>query len=341
MGIKSVKIQASAPSNIALIKYMGKTDSALNRPTNSSLSLTLEHLRTYIKIESSLADQDQWSALENVDDSSVQLYPLKMSEKSMGRFLKHFQFLKSHFGIEGFYHLQSANNFPSDCGLASSASSFAALTLATANLAAKQKGDVFVEDVKELSLLSQRGSGSSCRSFFGPWAEWTQSSVEPLDLDCGQVFHAAVTVSEEKKEISSSLAHKLVPTSLLFEGRPLRAQQRLKDLKEVLNKSDWDQAFEICWAEFWDMHALFETSRPSFGYMTSQTFCVLEAIRKFRAKNNVKMIATMDAGPNVHLIYRADQHLEMEALFAHIESLNLKVLKMSVSEAPRGGVSCG
>src|SRR3954463_15609205 len=40
-----------APSNIALIKYMGKTDSSLNLPENSSLSMTLESLCTWVELE--------------------------------------------------------------------------------------------------------------------------------------------------------------------------------------------------------------------------------------------------------------------------------------------------
>ncbi|NJL25701.1 MAG: hypothetical protein HC902_11360 [Calothrix sp. SM1_5_4] len=77
--------------------------------------------------------------------------------------------------------------------------------------------------------------------------------------------------------MSSSEAHLRVTSSALFAGRPERAQRRLRDLQAALlscaggELSAWREVFEICWAEFWDMHALFETSRPSFGYMTGET----------------------------------------------------------------------
>jgi diphosphomevalonate decarboxylase len=55
------------------------------------------------------------------------------------------------------------------------------------------------------------------------------------------------------------------------------------------------------------MHALFETSSPSFGYIQSKTRLVLAEIEKFRKANGDGPIATIDAGPNVHLLWRKDQ----------------------------------
>ena len=75
-----------------------------------------------------------------------------------------------------------------------------------------------------------------------------------------------------------------------------------KDDKEM-----WRRAFEIVWAEFWDMHALFETAKPPFGYMTSQSMRVLTDVRHIWEKYQDGPLATMDAGANVHLLYREDQ----------------------------------
>ena len=72
-------------------------------------------------------------------------------------------------------------------------------------------------------------------------------------------------------------------------------------------------AFELSWAEFWDMHALFETSKPSFGYMTPGSLEVLRYVRGATWDATVGQpgeesagrgpLITMDAGPNVHLLY--------------------------------------
>ena len=57
---------ASAPSNIALIKYMGKTDYNGNKPTNSSLSYTLTHLNTHVEIEPKTASKRYGRALRRL-----------------------------------------------------------------------------------------------------------------------------------------------------------------------------------------------------------------------------------------------------------------------------------
>src|SRR5262245_31456842 len=43
-------VNAQAPSNIALIKYMGKKDSIRNIPENPSISLTLNSLHTLAEV---------------------------------------------------------------------------------------------------------------------------------------------------------------------------------------------------------------------------------------------------------------------------------------------------
>ena len=295
-----MKIQASAPSNIALIKYMGKGDAEANRPLNTSFSYTLEGLRTFVEILPIDAEKDRWEAL---DDS--QLEKFVMNEKGVERFLNHFQFLKKQFGIQGNYLIKSANNFPSDCGLASSASSFAALTRATAELARQQNldpGGAF-----DLAELSRRGSGSSCRSFFGPWVLWEPDRVRPLEFKMLPLRHSVIVVESKKKTVSSKEAHRRVMTSPLFVSRPERAEQRLAKLIASFKSGDWQESFEIVWAEFWDMHALFETSSPAFGYFEPGTMQVLIGLRDLWNEKKDGPLVTMDAGANIHLLFRHDQ----------------------------------
>ncbi|MCB0361498.1 MAG: diphosphomevalonate decarboxylase, partial [Bdellovibrionales bacterium] len=230
------------------------------------------------------------------------------SESGIRRFIAHFEFLKKSWRIPGHYILSSLNNFPADCGLASSASSFAALTRATAKLA-RLKGQVAESELSLpcLSEMSRRGSGSSCRSFYSPWSLWQRGGAEPLHNTELVLLHQVVVVESGKKSVSSSEAHRRVPSSALFKGRPERAEARLKSLIQVIAESDWRHGFEICWSEFWDMHALFETSFPSFGYMKPASLAVLELIRKEWEVNQDGPWVTMDAGANVHLLYREDQ----------------------------------
>lgn len=296
-------IEASAPSNIALIKYMGKREVQSNQPTNSSLSWTLEDLRTFVRVSHQKDfPLDEWAPLKGPQFSDLQL-----SEKSRSRYLAHFQFLKSQFGIHENFLIESANNFPSDCGLASSASSFAALTLGAVAAFEQMRPVIPRISMSEKAELSRKGSGSSCRSFFGPWALWSQNEVRALQFPLGSLLHQVIVVESEKKEVSSSEAHRRVLSSALFEGRPQRAELRLESLSRAFADRNWKGAFAITWAEFWDMHALFETSDPSFGYLLPESIRVLRWIENLWKAQGDGPLVTMDAGANVHLLYRDDQ----------------------------------
>lgn len=296
-------VETSAPANIALIKYMGKIENTGNKPTNSSLSWTLENLRTFVRItKRDDLTQDQWKPLEQEGMTKMEL-----SEKGVARFLAHFQAMKNQFGISGSFEIESANNFPSDCGLASSASSFAALTMASLQLFEKFNSQVEDLSVMERAEISRKGSGSSCRSFFGPWALWFSEGVRPVEFPMENLSHQVIVVENEKKEVSSSEAHKLVTTSPLFEGRPERAERRLAELMQALRDQDWQAAYQVTWDEFMDMHELFHTSTPSFRYINEASQEVLDYVKNIWNTEGDGPLVTMDAGPNVHLLYRADQ----------------------------------
>lgn len=295
---QSLKWTASAPSNIALIKYMGKTVTEENRPSNASLSWTLEHLRTFVELTE--APLDSWQPL-----TGEGLEPLQLSQKGIDKYLRHLVRLKEHWGIRRCFLIRSANNFPSDCGLASSASSFAALTQAAYKAAHDLEG--VRETAESLSRLSRLGSGSSCRSFFSPWAIWEMEGAHPIELPPRDLLHATLVIDGGPKPVTTSVAHERVRTSLLFEDRSERAVLRLEHLLKSLRTGQWREAYEICWAESWDMHSLFETSQPTFSYMTPASLTALRYLQSEWNKRNDGPLITMDAGPNIHLLFRADQ----------------------------------
>jgi len=114
---------AQAPANIALIKYMGKSDENSNLPDNSSLSYTLNNLQSTVTLDVFPGKKDIWEPLLIPGGSGFNL-----SKEGQNRFIEHLVRIKSNFNYQGSFLIQSSNNFPHSSGLASSASSFAALT---------------------------------------------------------------------------------------------------------------------------------------------------------------------------------------------------------------------
>ncbi len=163
-----------------------------------------------------------------------------------------------------------------------------------------------IDDVRKLADLSRQGSGSSCRSFFTPWSLWSTEGAESIELPYHDLIHQVIVVADALKTVSSSDAHVRVNSSLLFKGRPERAEQRLSSLMESLKSRDWNESMKIAWAEFWDMHALFETAQPGFGYMTPASIEVINFVRDLWIETGDGPLITMDAGANVHLLYRPE-----------------------------------
>ena len=300
-----MKWRAQAPSNIALIKYMGKTAARQNIPANASLSYTLTNLISTVELELCADTEDTWCPL--VEAAAGSFPVLLLPEQH--RFLGHLSFLKKQLNMtDKFFIVRSENNFPAQCGLASSASSFAALTLCATEAAATINNHQIKLTQAEIAAMGRHGSGSSCRSFFSPWALWRGESVQAINLPYANLLHHVIVISQAKKNVSSSEAHHLATTSALFATRPQRAEQRLQQLLEKLTRQDWQAAYVIVWQEFWDMLSLFETSEQPFSYLLPDSIAVLNQLRKFWRENGDGPLVTMDAGPNIHLLFREDQH---------------------------------
>ncbi|MDR1366099.1 MAG: hypothetical protein LBJ03_03375 [Holosporales bacterium] len=295
---------ACAPSNIALIKYMGKLDEERNVPLNASLSFTSHDFIS--RAELSVADNAAGDCWQPFDDEGV-FAGIYLSEQEQSKYIKHLGFIKNHLEFSGNFILKSGNNFPKGAGIASSASSFAALTKAAVQAICELKGGV-VLPVEQMAALSRIGSGSSCRSFFSPWALWNGEEVKSLSFgEFDHLSHQIIIVSDKAKKVSSSQAHRLVKTSLLYKDRVDRAETRLKQLIKALESDDWHTVFKICWAEFADMHALFATCDEPFSYISGDSVKALNAATSFWSTYGDGPIVTMDAGANVHVFWRQDQ----------------------------------
>lgn len=292
---------AQAPSNIALIKYMGKKNKETNIPINSSLSYTLPNLLSSVMLEQHPGKKDIWEPL-----NTPGAQPFALSQAAQERFLHHLSRLKALFNYSGAFIVRSNNNFPHSSGLASSASSFAALTKCAVT-ALSELTKAPLPSVEEQAQLSRAGSGSSCRSFFSPWALWDEASVKAIDLPYTQLIHQVIVISHAEKDVSSSEAHQRICTSPNYLTRAERAEQNLKLLLHAFKASDWKEAYQICWREFQDLHLLFSSATPPFSYMTDQTNIALLTLQELWQRENDGPIVTMDAGPNIHLLYRPDQ----------------------------------
>ncbi len=317
----SRKILARASANIAIVKYMGKADARLNLPANASLSMTLDSLCTVVELRE--ASTNAWVPEVPAVRLPGLLVPT-LDERGVKKFEAHFERVLSEApailraaGVQPqppeSWVIRSANTFPAASGIASSASAFAALTLAGAAACAENIADL--EAALErgpvlrraLARLSRRGSGSSCRSFEGPWVRWSGEEARGVFSSLGRYVDLVLLVASVRKDVSSSDAHEAVTSSPLWSGRAERANARVRDLEEALASGAPSRLARIAWEESWEMHSLFHTSSHPFSYWLPQSLELLQWLRPgveegLALRSSDVPVVTMDAGPNVHLL---------------------------------------
>ena len=330
-------IRCRAPSNIALIKYMGKKDSDSRIAANASMSMTLNDFFTEVSFSFEASTRREFQSLKQDLSTSgttrVEKHLERIWDESKSFFRKH--------GLDRFevgkLIWNGTNNFPSSAGIASSASSFAALTTGFLGAIAKdsKKFKALIEEEEFLEGLSQfcrLGSGSACRSVFGPWAFWEGESATKVDSRTyPELVDFVVLVSKTEKKVSSSAAHEAVLLSPLWPGRVDRAQSRLVHLMAALKSGDLRTAANISWSEFWEMHSLFHTSNPSFTYLKPDTLKILEKLSSDSDLDDPPIV-TLDAGPNVHILVRKEQRSRWEAKLKE----DFSEFEILISEAGRG-----
>lgn len=329
---------ARAPSNIALIKYMGKADAARNLPENGSVSMTLDALCSVAELERVSSGQP-WRWVPELPRGAAGVAGASipdLSEKAAAKALAHVERTVSAareiFAGEGLalasdlpgggWILRTANTFPQASGIASSASSFAAITAATAlacvaDRAAFERAWIDPAFRTKWAKVSRLGSGSSCRSFHGPFVRWEGEEVSEVSSSLPRLAHFVLLISDRQKAVSSSEAHLRVKASPLWSGRVDRVNERIAKLTAALAGGDLGTVARVAWSEAWEMHSLFHTCEEPFTYWEPGSIDALRALAP-ALREASPPIVTMDAGPNVHVLVDAAHAAEWEPRFQDI-----------------------
>jgi len=306
-----MKGTAVARANIAFIKYWGNLDDDLRLPMNGSISMTLDRLRTVTTVEFSPA----------LAEDEIEVDGEEPSAGAKARIVSHLDHLRTLAGKPLKAHVASVNDFPTGVGLASSASGFAALTLAAAG--ALEMG---LED-RGLSTLARLGSGSATRSIWGGYVEWVAgakhedsfaSQIAPPEH--WEICDCIALVSTEAKEVASSEGHKLAKSSPLYSARLSQVKEDLDRVREAILSRDFESLGSVAEREALSLHAIMMTSQPSLLYWTPATVRVMKEVRSWREEGH-SVYFTIDAGPNVHLLTLPSCVEEIERALGEVEGV--------------------
>lgn len=295
------KATAVANPNIAFIKYWGKADNALNLPANPSLSMNLAALTTVTTVE----------FRPGFAGDMVTIDGQPASGQALERVVQHLDRVRVLAEIDEKARVVSQNDFPVGTGLASSASAFAALSLAATRAAGLTMQEA------ELSRLARLGSGSACRSVPAGFVLWDgDQDATSLGRQVAPPVHwdlrdLVAIVSHQHKRVGSHQGHEFASTSPLYSARLAAVPELLATATTGLHGRDLTTMGPAVEADALAMHGVMMTSDPSLLYWEEGTISVLRAVRAWR-HSGLGVFFTLDAGPNVHCFCEGSDAPEVE-----------------------------
>ncbi len=300
---------ARAHSNIALAKYWGKRDAALNVPAVGSISITLDALRTEttVTFDPALDEDELW-----LDDRR---------QPAGGRTSTVLDLVRERAGLDLHAKVVSANDFPTGAGLASSASGFAALAVAACAAAGVDATP------RELSILARRGSASAARSIFGGYAELhagaaadgDDSFAEPLLDGADWPLSVVVAITDPgAKAVPSTAGMQATSASSPFYPAWVESSgELLERMRTAVLAHDLETVGDLAEHSCLALHALMLTTRPALIYWNAATVAAIHAVRELRG-GGIPVYFTIDAGPQVKALCRPEDAVAVAAALADV-----------------------
>ncbi|WP_027859432.1 diphosphomevalonate decarboxylase [Marinobacterium jannaschii] len=305
--------EAFAPSNIALCKYWGKRDTGLNLPINASLSVSLAHLGSKTTITPATGAEDQVCLNGDL---------LAADSRFATKVVDFVDLFRGDLNQP--LRIETHNNIPTAAGLASSASGFAALMLAL---------DDFYQLKLEppvLSAFARMGSGSASRSVFEGFVEWQMGHRDDgMDSHAFQLsarwpglrIGLVKVATGEKKVDSRAGMQRTVESAHLYQSWPLQAAADLEKLHQAILAQDFALLGETAEQNALSMHATMIASWPPLLYWQPDSVAAMHKVWQLRAEG-LALYFTMDAGPNLKLLFEAEDQAAIEQQFPDLEVVN-------------------
>lgn len=305
---------AFAPANIALCKYWGKRDDELNLPVTSSLSLSL----------GALGADTEVIPCDGPDRVWLDGKPVSAETPFARRLTAYMDLYRAAHGFE----VRTVSTVPVAAGLASSASGFAALVLALDDLYGWKL------DRKDLSILARLGSGSACRSVFDGFVEWhagirddgMDSFAEALPVAWPELRLGLLELSAKEKAVGSRDAMKNTrDTGALYDAWPDKVADDLIEIRAALRERDFQRLGRAAESNALTMHATMLSGWPPVLYWLPETVQAMRAVWAAREQEGMPVFFTMDAGPNVKLLFLEKDRAGVETRFPDMRVVARKV----------------
>jgi len=300
-----------SPSNIAIVKYWGKYGNQM--PINPSISFTLSKAVSETSIY--LYNKEN----ENTIDMEF-AFEGKNNEAFKRKIALLFDQLQLELPFLAQYKIrvESKNTFPHSAGIASSASSMSALALCLVDLEQQINKQILSKEafLQRSSYFARIASGSAARSVYKYVSLWgklneIEKSAQEYAIEWPGKLHSAfknycdsiLIVDAGEKKVSSRVGHSLMNNHPYAHARKEQAFINIQNLIPVLESGDLEEFAQISENEALSLHAMMLSSNPWYSLLKPGTLIAMEKIKQFREDTKIPVCFTLDAGPNVHILF--------------------------------------
>jgi diphosphomevalonate decarboxylase len=292
--------RARARANIALAKYWGKSDRALNLPAVPSISMTLDPLLTETTV----------TLRSDLKSDELLLNGTPALGEELARATELLDRVRAEASLTLRARVESSNHFPTASGLASSASGFAALAAAARHAAGLPL------DAAKTSALARQSSASAARSVFGGFVELPAGVPGDAKLAATELAPAShwplrivvAVTSEGRKAVGSTdgMTHTKL-TSPYYEPWVTAAPALADHVRAGILARDLARVGRAMEQSTLAMHACALAADPGLLYFRPATLAAFACVRELRQDGRAEVYATMDAGPHVKALCHVSQ----------------------------------
>jgi phosphomevalonate decarboxylase len=295
-----MKATAIAHPIQGLVKYHGMRDDEKRLPYHDSISLCTapSHTKTTVEFSSEL-DADTFvvdgeeldgRAAERVDSVVAKVRAQADADHAADP-----------------VRLESENSFPTNVGLGSSSSGFAAAAMALAEAAGLEA------DLETVSTIARVGSASASRAVTGSFSqlhtglndEDCRSRAIPSDLD--EDVKIVIGLVPYHKETED--AHDEAADSHMFQARNAHIHGQIAEMRDALRSDDFDRAFELAEHDSLSLAATTMTGPEGWVYWQPATLEIFNEVRRLREEADVPVYFSTDTGASVY-VNTTEEHVD-------------------------------
>ena len=307
-----LKSSAKAYPIQGLIKYHGLRDEKLRLPFHDSISVATAPLESHTTIEFGEYGSDSAS----VDGKDL-------LAREMERVLSVVDEVRRRAGMDDRFRMVSRNSFPTNVGLGSSASGFAALALAGCEAAGLKL------TLEEVSAIARRGAGSAARSVTGAFSRWIAGHDDEESYSyqiSSEDFQMGIVVALVPAFKYTETAHRAVLGSPFFHSRLAYVHGALAEMESAIRKRDIDRIGMLAERDSLILHGITMTGLDEMILWRPETVKVILEVRNMRAEG-IPAYFSIDTGATVYVNTHPSRMGEVEE---RLRALDVETLSCSV-----------